>query len=215
MTPHRTAFDTYKVISPRNVHLGDGSVVEAIVMGSIIVGAEMKRKTTTMCITNVFHVPKLHKNLLLVSKFLSKGLKVQFHVNKWMVGGANGDVVAKTQCKGNLYQMTFMKVCGAYSADFVHSRGRDNSIELWHHQLGHLFVRSIYAPQNMVKDINLGKTSPPIITFICKACTEGKQYVAKRGNNEEKLTIEPLEIMHWGVCGPIRTISIGKTNNFM
>ena len=37
MTPHRAAFDTYEVIPPRNVHLGDDSVVNAIGVGSIVV----------------------------------------------------------------------------------------------------------------------------------------------------------------------------------
>ena len=44
MTLHRTAFDTYEAISPRNVRLDDDSVAEAIGMGSIIVGVEMRGK---------------------------------------------------------------------------------------------------------------------------------------------------------------------------
>ena len=32
MTPYKAAFDTYEVTSPRKVHIGDDSIVEAIVM---------------------------------------------------------------------------------------------------------------------------------------------------------------------------------------
>lgn len=58
--------------------------------------------------------PSRYTNLLLVSKFLSNGLKVQYHVNKNIVGGANIDMVAIAQCEGEVYQMTFRKVCGQF-----------------------------------------------------------------------------------------------------
>ena len=53
------AFDTYEVISPRKVHLGDDSVAKAIGMGSIVIGVETKGKTSTIHITYVLHVSKL------------------------------------------------------------------------------------------------------------------------------------------------------------
>ena len=69
-TKHMTlqrAFDIYKVIFVCNVCLGDDSVAEDIVMGSISMGGETQGKATRVCITDVFHVPKLHANLLLMS----------------------------------------------------------------------------------------------------------------------------------------------------
>ena len=111
--------------------------------------------------------------------------------------------------------MTFKVVCGENSADFVHLRGGGNSVELWHHRLGYLDVRSIYALQSMVKGIYLGKTSPPTTTFVCEVCMEGKQYAAKWGNNEEMLATKPLEIVHSGACGPMRTTSIGGAKYFI
>ena len=44
MTSHKAAFDTYEVISPRNVCLGNDSMAEAIGMGFIAVGVETKGK---------------------------------------------------------------------------------------------------------------------------------------------------------------------------
>ena len=37
MTPHKEAFHSNEVISPRNVHLDDDSVVDAVGVGSIVV----------------------------------------------------------------------------------------------------------------------------------------------------------------------------------
>ena len=44
MTLQRMTFDTYVVISPQNVQLGDNSMAEAIRMKSIVVGLETKDK---------------------------------------------------------------------------------------------------------------------------------------------------------------------------
>lgn len=76
MTLYRPAFDTYEVSSIRNVRLDDDNMAKAIKMGSIIIGVEVKGKLTRIHIMKLLHVPKLRANLLLVSKFLSKGLKV-------------------------------------------------------------------------------------------------------------------------------------------
>ena len=41
MTYYRATFNTYEIMSPRNVHLGDNSMANAIKMGSIIVRVRM------------------------------------------------------------------------------------------------------------------------------------------------------------------------------
>lgn len=121
------------------------------------------------------------------------------------MGGANSDVVAIAQCEGNLLQMTFTKVCGVDAANFVRSCVGGSPVELWHHWLGHLNVRSVYALQSMVREMNLGKTFPTTSTLVCDACTKGKQYAAKLGNDAERQAIKPLKIMHLDVCGPMKT----------
>lgn len=66
MNLHRPTFNIYEVIWPRNVQLDDEIVAKAIGMGSIIVGIETRGKTTRTHFTDVFHVPKLQANMLLV-----------------------------------------------------------------------------------------------------------------------------------------------------
>jgi hypothetical protein len=90
-----------------------------------------------------------------------------------------------------------------------------DSLELWHHRLEHLDVKSIYALQSMVKGINVDKTSPPTTTLVCKACTVGNQYAAKWGNREERLETKLLKIVHSGVFGPMRTTSVGGAKYFV
>lgn len=59
-TFHRTAFDTYKAIIPFNVKFGE---------------------TKMVCIKDTLHVSNSFVNLLLVSKFLSNELNMQYNLN--------------------------------------------------------------------------------------------------------------------------------------
>jgi hypothetical protein len=67
----------------------------------------------------------------------------------------------------------------------------------------------------MVKGINVGKTSPPTTTLVCKACTVGNQYAAKWGNHKERLETKLLKIVHSSVFGPMRITSVGGKKYFV
>ena len=67
----------------------------------------------------------------------------------------------------------------------------------------------------MVKGIKLGKILPHITTLVCEACKDCEQYAAIWGNNQEKLVTKPLDIVHTGVCGPMRTTSVGVAKYFV
>ena len=43
ITSYKAAFNTYEIITPRNMHLDDNSIVQAIGMGSIVVEANFER----------------------------------------------------------------------------------------------------------------------------------------------------------------------------
>ena len=58
------------------MRMGNESVAVAIIMGSIVVGVEMRGKMNRNHITYVLYVHNLQVNLLLVSKLLLNGLKV-------------------------------------------------------------------------------------------------------------------------------------------
>jgi hypothetical protein len=99
---------------------------------------------------------------------------VQFHVNKCIVGGVNDNVIVIARCQGNLYQMTCTEVCKANVANFVRSCAGVSPAKLWHHRLGHLDVRSIYALESMIRGMNLNNHQNP-----WKLCI--RVFVASRG----------------------------------
>ena len=60
MTSHKAIFDMYKVITSRNVYLGDNIVVQAIRMRSIVVESTLECKINQIHIKDVLHLPKLY-----------------------------------------------------------------------------------------------------------------------------------------------------------
>jgi hypothetical protein len=66
----------------------------------------VKGRTKRIRIKDVLHVPKLHANLLSVSKILSSGCKVQFNMNECIVRAFDGEVIVIALRDGNLYQVT-------------------------------------------------------------------------------------------------------------
>jgi transposase InsO family protein len=213
MTPHRVAFNTYEVISPRNVHLGDDSVVDAVGVGSIVVDVLVRGQVKKMTIKDVLHVPKLQANLFSVSKFVSSGLKVHFNVDGCTLTAPNGNVLVVAPCEGNLYQVTFTKVHEADAANIAQSSSKVGATELWHRRLGHLNVRSVRFLQSMVSGMTLGKDEASMP--FCEGCVQGKQHRAPFPKDGGTRATKPLEIVHSDVCGPMRTTSIGGSRYFV
>jgi hypothetical protein len=119
MTSHRLTFDTYEVFTSQSVHLGDDSILEAIGIGSIVVEVMVRGKINKIRINECLHVPKLHANLLSVSKLVSSGLKVQFNFNECIIRVSDGHPVAIAPREGNLYHLHVVKVHGMDAANLV------------------------------------------------------------------------------------------------
>jgi len=215
MNPHRAAFDMYEVIPTRNMHMGDDSIVGAIGIRSILVEVMVKGRTKRIRIKDVLHVQKLHALLLLVSKILSSGCKVQFNMNECIVRAFDGEVIAIALREGNLYQVTFTKVCEMHVANMAQTSTIDGALELWHCRLGHLNVKGVHALQNMVSGMNLGNMPCPTSSFVCEGCIEGKQHCKPFRSDGGMCATKPLEIVHSNVCGPMRTTSLGGARYFV
>jgi hypothetical protein len=119
MTSHRLAFDTYEVLTSRSVHLGDDSILEAIGIGSIVMEVMVRGKINKIRINECLHVPKVHANLLSVSKLVSSGLKVQFNINKCIIQASDGHTIVIAPREGNLYHLHVIKVHGMDAANLV------------------------------------------------------------------------------------------------
>ena len=162
----------------------------------------VKGQSKCIRIKDVLHVPKLHANLLSVSKLLSNGCKVQFHKDGCIVRAHDGEVIARAPLEGNLYQVTFKKVYMAEEAKVAHSTTQGGALELWHRRLGHLHVKGVHALQDMVDGMSLGNIPCPTSPLLCQGCIEGKLHRKPLPKDGGRCATKPLEIMHSYVCSP-------------
>ena len=168
-----------------------------------------------IAIHDVLHVPKLHANLLSVSKLASKGLKVHFNVMGCIVRAQSGKMLAMGSMEANLYQLELKKVNGAEVSTLAHTSANGDAMELWHKRLGHFNAKGVKALQNMVSGMDLGKVPSNVVPFACEGCVEGKQarqpFPSDGGTHATKV----LELVHSDVCGPMRTTSMGGGRYFL
>ncbi|NJI21344.1 hypothetical protein HBJ00_22205, partial [Aeromonas veronii] len=69
MTSSKKFMRNYKKISPVDVHLADDGVVQAIGRGDIVMKMQTPRGVKKGVLTNVWHIPKLSRNLFSVGRF--------------------------------------------------------------------------------------------------------------------------------------------------
>ena len=215
MTSHRDAFHTYQPIVGKKIYLGDNGMVEALGVGQILVEVQVKGLTKKIRMEEVLHVPKLHANLISVSKLSLGGLKVHFNTVGCVVRAASGVLIASAPREGNLYYLHFTKVNGTSMACVAQGSAQEGVVELWHRRLGHLNVKSMKSLQHIVKGLNLSSCKEEWSSMVCKGCIEGKSSRQPFPKDGATRATKPLELVHSDVCGPMKTTSIGGARYFV
>jgi hypothetical protein len=157
----------------------------------------VRGKINKICINECLHIPKL-----------------QFNINECIIRDSDGHTVAIAPWEGNLYHLHVVKVNGMDAANLVQSNEGDGGLQLWHRRLGHLNEKGVRALQSMVTGIDLTQVSCPS-PLVCEACIEGKQHRLPFPTERARRAKNPLEIVHSGVCGPMRTTSMGGAKYFV
>jgi hypothetical protein len=64
-----------------------------------------------------------------------------------------------------------------------------------------------------VNDMNPGNFIYIVFSLVCEACIEGKPHKIIFTNNGGSQVTKPLEIVHLGMCSPMKT-SVGSARYF-
>ena len=179
----------------------------------MLVETYVNNKVKRIRIHDVFHVPKLHTNLLWVSKLVARRLNVHFNTMGCKVRTQRGEVVAMATMEANLYQLD-LKVVGREDASAkALTSTHESAMELWHKRLGHLHVNGVKGLQSMVVGMDLGKGASQILA--CEECVEGKQARASFPSDGGTRATQVLELVHSYVCGTMKTLSFGGARYFV
>jgi hypothetical protein len=143
MIPHKEWFCEYERYDGGNVFLGDESTTRIIGRGKVKLRLIYGRIRT---LPGVFHIPRLAKNLIYVSKMDDVEVKIVFEKETCrMVRGAM--VLLKGVRIGTLYNMQGRTISNGCNNSIVHDIGVEEEknpttsgekVMLWNQRLGHI-----------------------------------------------------------------------------
>ena len=205
----------YKTFDPVDVHLADDGVVQAVGSGDIVMMMKTPSGVKKGVLRNVWHIPKLTRNLFSVGRFTKDVAPMTFdtsvcHVNlknkKWRIGERAGKGLFKL-C------MTPVQSENASVASVPGGPPMSKSY-LWHLRLGHIGHGGLDAivKQKLGVGIDIASVSK---WELCNGCALGKQTRVNFQSTGSELAKNMLDIVHSDVCGPMQTPTFASKRYFV
>ena len=194
---------------PRNVALGDGRILKATGIGTVILKMELTGKSNELCrLSNVLYVPNLTYSLLSVSALVKSGNDLQFSDSGCKILNKNLEVIATAVKSGGLY---YVKLVENFEYATIAS---NQDINLWHKRFGHLGNQNLknLVNNNLVKGLNFDAKKD--IGF-CDPCAHGKHHREKFPKRSTFRASKPLELVHSDLCGKMNVPSLGGAEYFL
>jgi hypothetical protein len=194
MTLARKLFSSLKTQDSRvQDEIGDDANYPVTGVGTIPFQLELGN---SLDFDDVFVVPGLGKNFLLVSVMEDKGFVVEFK-NQQVLVRLKDSIPNTTQVigvrEGNLYGLQ-----GEFVPASMHNS--DNLCELWHKRMGHLHHREMPI---LREEIVTGHPKFSIAQHgVCRGCTLGKHAKTAFPSSEHRFK-GILDLVHSYVCGPM------------
>ena len=146
---------------------------------------------------------------------MEKGVSFTFSDHRCVIKDVNQRLITVATKVGNLYHVVY-----GQPKDYVHtvtdslSEINPSKEDLWHLRYGHLGVDSLkkLAKDKLVEDFDYSLTKE--ISF-CEPCLKGKHKRSQFPPHSERMTSEPLELIHSDVCGKLSTKSLGGAEYFV
>ncbi|KAF1318429.1 Integrase catalytic core protein, partial [Globisporangium splendens] len=188
----------YKNIDPVDVHLADDGVVQAIGSGDIVMTMKTPSGDKKGVLTNVWHIPKLTRNLFSVGRFTKDVAPMMFDISKGLF----------KLC------MTPVKTESARVASAAADIPRAGKSYLWHLRLGHIGHGGLDAIVKQKLGISIDITSVNKWE-LCGGCALGKQTRVSFQSTAPERAKNVLDVVHSDVCGPMQTSTFSDKRYFV
>ena len=202
-SPNKELFTDFETIDNYKVNIANGSTVDVVGKGKIILNIIHNNKPRTITITNVQYAPKMSFNLLSVSQLNENGAEIVFKTNKCLIY-KNNQLIVEIEKQNNSYQIN--GTVDSITENIATYANKSVDLKQWHLRLGHSGIDQLKA--TITKNNSINKN---ILNFNsdwnCKTCYKGKLSVKPIVGNLVKAN-KPLEIIYSDVCGPIQVNSI-------
>jgi len=190
------------------INLASNSPTAICGKGKVIFSADVAGKTKDIEMNEVLFVPDLRANLMSVAKITDRNFLVTFDRDKAKIYDRKGNVKLIATRKDNLYYIhkNSKHECRIAS-------NQNSTLETWHYRLGHMNIRDLRHAirSGVIRGIDDVKLSGD---FECETCIKGKMS-RPVFSKESDSTPEILELIHTGICRPMRIESNGGTRYFI
>jgi hypothetical protein len=160
---------------------------------------------------DVLYVPGIMYNLFSLGAALDKGLEFKSD-DKTCSFTRNGMTVLTGERKGKLYVVNAKldSTEQALNADVEKmQQPKKSQLMIWHERLAHQHLSQI---KKILKGHGIKATGEE--DMFCKGCTLGKMH-RKKFPTSSTVTSRVGELIHGDLCGPLETISLGRSRYFL
>lgn len=194
MTGCRTAFSDIDTGITGNVRLGDGSVVRIEGRGTVLFSCKNGEHRT---LANTYLIPRLAANIISVGQLDETGFKVEAEDGVMRIWDEQRRLLARIHRNpGRLYVLDVelaRPVC-------LTARIGDEAWK-WHARFGHINFTALrkMAREQLVR----GLPAVSQVDQLCEACLAGKHRRTPFPQQAQQRSLEPLQLLHGDLCGPI------------
>lgn len=157
-------------------------------------------------IKNVLCVPELAANLLSISCITKSGNSVNFVRDGCEIYNHSNSLLCKAILEDGVYKLPIELNVALLSK----TKTKKECIMVWHRRLGHLNIADL---TKVLKNANIDFDNSNS-SSKCEACIMAK-HARQPFNHKGKRASNPLQVIHFDLCGPMEQKSIGNARYFL
>lgn len=201
MTPRKELFTSFKSGNFGKLRIGNDAVSEVAGIGDVCLKTQMG---TTLLLKDVRYAPDVRLNLISVHRLDDEGYENYFGDGRWKLKRGNM-IVAR-----GIKESKFYRLESVPSTDVNVAENLEAS-HLWHRRLSHISEKglNLLAKKDVLPGLKKGELEK------CSHCLAGKQNKVSFKKHSSSRRAELLELVHSGVCGPLKVRSSGGAYYFV
>ena len=198
MTGNKEWFSDLEEDFSRTVKLGNDARMAVIIKGSI----RVQLNGITQVISDVYYIPELKNNLLIIGQLQKKGLAILIQDGTCKVFHPRRGLIKQTKMSGNSLFYLLASMAPKNSMCLQAEVVSEKEAQMWHCRFGHLNHMELRTLS--YKKMVVGLTSLKSPKKICTTCLTRKQHREPVPRRSLWRASNQLQLVHSDICGPIK-----------
>ena len=217
MTDQRSLFYTFQEVEPGSWPVKgigiNNKPLQAHGYGIIKIRSLVDVKWHDGKLSNTVYVPSIGVNLFSTGAAADLGITITFNKNQATLHRNSKIAATGTRAGRNLYHLNIQSVRQDTDANISTAVNNLSALSIWHQRLGHVNYGAIEKTMTMqaVDGLNIKNSEHT----PCDGCALGKSSRGSFPSGEHTRALNPGELVHSDVCGPMSVPSSGGSRYFV